>query len=439
MLPFKKVAFILLAMTAAILIVRSERKLLAPFSMRKSMDSVFNTTRRLSVISDLRAEQQKAEQGWYFVSSAFLVVVATYDNDINWLLENDTATGERRPILPVELYQIANIDDEQCQPSFPRLPSKLTSKTITAVPRWPLWAQTYIDQKCAMKAEAEPLSAFDVERRARLEAGLPWGDDDAESTKMAAGGGGRGTRTLLLEAQEESEKNSDDDDDDVSIATAPPQNSSDVVIIPSLSPTLPLHIIPAMGRESMAYLSAIINNYENLPDMVLFLHGHEMAWHTFAFGQRWVLQRLRFLTDAGAPRNLTKGFMQLSCIEREESYLFPRVVDANHNSMNGPRWKESMAGYFLQSWAEHLGEAFGEKLPPKYIKAACCATFAASREALQRRPLSFYVGIRNWLMTTNQDKYWPGISLEFSWHMMFTGEAVYDPPIDQCRRELYDM
>lgn len=80
--------------------------------------------------------------------------------------------------------------------------------------------------------------------------------------------------------------------------------------MPSLSP-LPLHIVPNHGSESMGYLTAILDHWEHLPDLMLFLHGHRQSWHTFALGSDFALRRLAKLP----PRNLSAGFMQLGCLE----------------------------------------------------------------------------------------------------------------------------
>jgi len=45
------------------------------------------------------------------------------------------------------------------------------------------------------------------------------------------------------------------------------------------SPFVPQHVIPNLGRESTAYLKYIIENYDNLPEAVAFIHGHETAPH----------------------------------------------------------------------------------------------------------------------------------------------------------------
>jgi hypothetical protein len=71
----------------------------------------------------------------------------------------------------------------------------------------------------------------------------------------------------------------------------------------------------------------------------------------------------------------------------------------------------------MQAWLEPggLGQIFGSPLPPKYIQAPCCATFAVAREAVLRRPLRFYRGLRDWLLSTDMEKYWAGVVIEFSW------------------------
>ena len=34
------------------------------------------------------------------------------------------------------------------------------------------------------------------------------------------------------------------------------------------------------GQEAMAYLTYIIQNYDNLPESMAFIHSHESSWHT---------------------------------------------------------------------------------------------------------------------------------------------------------------
>jgi len=45
------------------------------------------------------------------------------------------------------------------------------------------------------------------------------------------------------------------------------------------SPFTPQHIIPNYGLEASSYLKYIVENYDELPDHVAFIHGHETSVH----------------------------------------------------------------------------------------------------------------------------------------------------------------
>lgn len=53
------------------------------------------------------------------------------------------------------------------------------------------------------------------------------------------------------------------------------------------SPHSPFHL------QAMSYLTYIIDHYESLPDIVLFMHGHRASWHM------QVGFRLAFLLQSG--------------------------------------------------------------------------------------------------------------------------------------------
>ena len=52
-----------------------------------------------------------------------------------------------------------------------------------------------------------------------------------------------------------------------------------VVLFEKLTP-LPLHLVPNKASESLGYLTAIIEHYDDLPDLMLCMHGHQKSWHT---------------------------------------------------------------------------------------------------------------------------------------------------------------
>lgn len=86
-----------------------------------------------------------------------------------------------------------------------------------------------------------------------------------------------------------------------------------VVVVPDVSP-LPLHVVPAKGKEVLAYLTAILTHYDDLDEtsMMAFTHGSRLgstpaeldgAW---GLEQDWALRRLAALP----PTNLTYASLQ---------------------------------------------------------------------------------------------------------------------------------
>lgn len=319
---------------------------------------------------------------------SMLAIIATYDDNITWLLDHP-ASSNSPLIVPTEVYLVADLggDCEPTSPVFRRAPVPPSPR-----PAWPGWAQAAVDAKCAYKDEVEPWSVYDEERAATLAAGLPWnprrapgaailpaqashqhlmlpvvqhsydaGEDAAAAQGGAAasgapaaaqaGAGGRALRQAAPSPAPAGNASSSSSSSEDGRQVAP----SAVVTLPSHFP-FPLHLIPGQGRESMAYLAALIDHYPELergqgPDLLVFMHGHRAAWHTLDLGgQDWVLRRLR----AGGRRNLTQGFMQLGCLERPESHMFTRVIDANHASTNGPRWRVSACPHCLRFSAPTL-------------------------------------------------------------------------------------
>jgi hypothetical protein len=65
------------------------------------------------------------------------------------------------------------------------------------------------------------------------------------------------------------------------------------MILPSWSPTVhhtdgpaTVHRVPAnKGHEAMAYLTNIIDHYDRLPNVTMFVHYHRYSWHTDAPNQ----------------------------------------------------------------------------------------------------------------------------------------------------------
>lgn len=169
------------------------------------------------------------------------------------------------------------------------------------------------------------------------------------------------------------------------------------------------------GHEASAYLSYIIDNYDNLAPYTIFIHGREEQWHNDVAGPytQNVLANLRYEAVS------INGYVNLRCSNRPgcPSTIFqanPVSIDFDYQ-------------YMIDQLPEVLGHLLG--IDPSEVPAdighQCCAQFAVARERIQERPQSDYIRILEWIATTDMtDNYGIGWLIEKLWHMIFGMPAV---------------
>ncbi|KAI9676866.1 MAG: hypothetical protein M1817_006705 [Caeruleum heppii] len=164
------------------------------------------------------------------------------------------------------------------------------------------------------------------------------------------------------------------------------------------------------GREAMAYLTYLIDNYANLPSIIAFLHPHQggsilrywSAWHTDA--EKW--SNVASLSNLRLDTVGKEGYVNLRCAWN------PGCKPAHrHNAHVTP-----------QIWTEIFGGNVSDV--PSEVGAACCAQFAVSRQQVHKRTREEYVQMREWLTRTELDDGKSGRVMEFLWHIIFGQEAV---------------
>lgn len=175
----------------------------------------------------------------------------------------------------------------------------------------------------------------------------------------------------------------------------------------------------------MAYLTYVIDYYDDLPSTIAFLHAHRdgflMAWHVDA----------PLHDNAAAMRMLQldfvqqNGYVNLRCNWNpgcKENHRYNRHVTEQvwwnifegtstpPLNMSSPYEQESLTQQYLRK--------------PDQIAAACCAQFAVSRDQVQRRPRDDYMKIRQWIIDTELNDASSGRVMEFLWHVIFGMDAV---------------
>ncbi|KAI1322163.1 hypothetical protein F5Y16DRAFT_387323 [Xylariaceae sp. FL0255] len=186
------------------------------------------------------------------------------------------------------------------------------------------------------------------------------------------------------------------------------------------------------GREAMVYLTYIIDNYDRLPQMMLFLHASRFAWHNDDPDY-----------DALAPlRNLqtshlqTVGYVNLRCVWTIGCPAEIRpVADAAKTKAEGKGKKVTAAFAYL--------EAFKELLPgipvPDIVAVSCCSQFGVTREMVRARSLAEWTRWRQWLLDTPLEDAVAGRVFEFAWHIIFGKDPVHCPLAADCYCNVFGL
>ena len=189
-------------------------------------------------------------------------------------------------------------------------------------------------------------------------------------------------------------------------------------------PTAPLHPPKNKGHEVMVYLSWIIDNYDNLPDVTIFMHAHQLTWHNDdLLGNDAHL----LVTRLSRQRVWREGFVNMRCSWN------PGCPDWMHPGETERDDQKPEEILLAKSWSE----LFPLDEVPTVLAQPCCAQFALSRERIQAKPYAQYVWYRDWLFNTRLPDYLSGRIWEYVWQFVFTGQNVYCPKEHICFCDQY--
>lgn len=184
-------------------------------------------------------------------------------------------------------------------------------------------------------------------------------------------------------------------------------------------PTAPLHPPKNKGHESMVYLTYMIDNYDNLPDIMAFMHAHQFAWHNEEIFEFDAAEMLRHLSLERVTR---EGYMNMRCLW---SPGCPNWIHPGAISEDSEKKEESL---LASAWSE----IFPDMPVPQVISQPCCAQFALSRERVRTIPRERFVYYRDWLLRTDLRDTMSGRVWEYLWHLVFTGQEVICPSQNAC-------
>lgn len=184
-------------------------------------------------------------------------------------------------------------------------------------------------------------------------------------------------------------------------------------------PLAALHPPKNKGHEVMIYLSYIINHYDALPDILMFMHSHRWTHHNNALLAYDAAEMVRRLDSDYVTR---EGYVNMRC------QWSPGCPEWLHPSNARESLDKQEEVVLSKSW----GELFPSDPLPAALGQACCAQFALSKERILSIPVSRFVFYRDWIMRTPLSDYVSGRIWEYSWQFLFTGQSIYCPAEHIC-------
>ncbi|EME48406.1 hypothetical protein DOTSEDRAFT_67456 [Dothistroma septosporum NZE10] len=191
-------------------------------------------------------------------------------------------------------------------------------------------------------------------------------------------------------------------------------------------PSAELRVSKNKGHEVMVYLSYIIDNYESLPDVSIFMHAHRFAWHNNELLNTDAAAMVRALS----PERVTReGYMNLRCHWDPgcPAWLHPGSTQKNRDK------QEEVI--LADSWSQ----LFPLDPIPTVLAQPCCAQFAVSRERILETNKMRYIYMRDWVTRTQLSDYLSGRVFEYIWQFIFSKTAIHCPSMSACYCDGYGI
>ena len=188
----------------------------------------------------------------------------------------------------------------------------------------------------------------------------------------------------------------------------------------------PLHPPMNKGHEVMVYLTYIIDHYDDLPDVSIFMHSHQYSWHENDLLGYDAAETIKRLSSERVQR---EGYMNLRChwMPGCPDWMHPGTVEED------PSKKEETV--MAQAWAE----LFPGRSTPAVLAQPCCAQFALSGQRVRAVSRDQYLFYREWLIRTKLEDKISGRVWEYLWQVVFTGEAKFCPNQWSCYCDGYGV
>lgn len=179
------------------------------------------------------------------------------------------------------------------------------------------------------------------------------------------------------------------------------------------------------GNEAGVFLTYVVDNYDNLPDIMLFHHAGRYQWHN----EDPMFDGVNVIKNLKLDHVQEQGYTTLRCSWFPGCPMNVEVI-ANH----------------VDAWDEQKGQTaqryldwFPQRPLPDHLGAPCCAQFALTRSQVHLRAKSEYEHMRDWVWDDRLMAHNSGRVMEYLWHIVFSKDDVDCPDAGVCFCKKFGM
>jgi len=176
--------------------------------------------------------------------------------------------------------------------------------------------------------------------------------------------------------------------------------------IPIESVVIDKENVPNVANEATSYLHFIINNYDNMPEHLIFIHDENTSWHH----DGKITERIRSWIQEYETNGSTYYEFNNMDIDKPPDY---------HTDSERKLWENVFEKHICP---------YKDALP---LSGKCCAQFIVSKEQIQKHPKQFYQDYYKWLLDNTSEEgngasedMYSGYNMnryaEWSWRFIFS-------------------
>eukprot|EP01113_Clastostelium_recurvatum_P025209 TRINITY_DN3032_c0_g1_i1.p1 TRINITY_DN3032_c0_g1~~TRINITY_DN3032_c0_g1_i1.p1 ORF type:complete len:473 (-),score=60.62 TRINITY_DN3032_c0_g1_i1:102-1343(-) len=192
-------------------------------------------------------------------------------------------------------------------------------------------------------------------------------------------------------------------------------------------PQITEHSISNIGRECDGFLRYIVENYDNLANLTVFVHGDPPAQYHSKPDIIGEINKVYKDHVGGQPFS---GYLSLNYIYvfrcMDEQVDFCCKLDRAHMNQLWEIFYPVGSEYRMPS------------KPPACIQAPCCAQFVVSREMIHRFSFKTWKKMLFWIQERGHE-YYACYALEHFWHLVFGEQPVMQGVPEEILNTKYDL